>query len=78
MCAVEVTYRFDWSAAQQIDTPLLLLQGEVTLPIMRASTAALDAVLPNSRVVATTATAIDLREAALDSGLLTLKTEHTR
>ena len=78
MRAVEVTYRFDWGAAQQIDTPILLLQGEVTLPIMRASTAALDAVLPNSRVVATTATAIDLREAALDSGLLTLKTEHTR
>jgi len=52
MRAIQVTYRFDWSAAQQIDTPILLLEGEVvTLPIMRASTAALHAVLPNSRVV---------------------------
>lgn len=51
MRAVEVTYRFDWGVAEQIDTPILLLQGEITLPIMRASTAALGAVLPSSRVV---------------------------
>jgi pimeloyl-ACP methyl ester carboxylesterase len=51
MRAIEVTYRFDWSAAQQIDKPILVLQGEVALPIMRASTAALDAVLPDSQVV---------------------------
>ena len=51
MRAVEVSYRFDWSAAQQIKFPVLLLQGELTLPLMRASTAALNAVLPNSQVV---------------------------
>lgn len=51
MRAIELTYRFAWSAVQQFDRPILLLRGEVTLPIMRASTAALEAVLPTSRVV---------------------------
>jgi pimeloyl-ACP methyl ester carboxylesterase len=51
MRAVEVKYRFDWNQAHAIEQSTLLLQGELSLPVMRASAWALHAVLPTSRVV---------------------------
>jgi pimeloyl-ACP methyl ester carboxylesterase len=50
MRAIEFSYRFDWNTASEIDRPTLFLQGEFTLPVMRASMAALHATLPTSQV----------------------------
>ena len=43
-------YRFAWNGARAIEQPTLLLTGELSPPRLRASVAALHAVLPTSRV----------------------------
>ena len=50
MRAVEVTNRFNWNRAREIDQPTLLLQGELSIPVTRASSAALHALVPTSRL----------------------------
>jgi pimeloyl-ACP methyl ester carboxylesterase len=49
MRAVE-DYRFNWDAYQDMDRHILLLDGELSPPRLRASTAALAAILSHSRV----------------------------
>jgi pimeloyl-ACP methyl ester carboxylesterase len=44
-------YRFNWNGYRAMDRPTLLLDGELSPPRLRASTAAVDAILSNSRVV---------------------------
>jgi hypothetical protein len=44
-------YRFNWNGYRDMDRRTLLLDGELSPPRLRASTAALDAILSNSRVV---------------------------
>jgi pimeloyl-ACP methyl ester carboxylesterase len=44
-------YRFNWNGYRDMDRPTLLLDGELSPPPLRASTAAVDAILSNSRVV---------------------------
>lgn len=44
-------YRFNWNGYRDMDRRTLLLDGELSPPRLRASTAAVDAILPNSRVV---------------------------
>ena len=43
--------RFNWNGYRDMDRPTLLLDGELSPPRLRASTAAVDAILSNSRVV---------------------------
>jgi pimeloyl-ACP methyl ester carboxylesterase len=50
--AINFDYRFAWNKAQAYDRPTLFVMGEVSLPRLRASVAALHAVLPNSELVA--------------------------
>ena len=47
---VAIEYRFAWNTAREINQPTLLLQGELSPARLRASVAALHALLPNSRV----------------------------
>jgi pimeloyl-ACP methyl ester carboxylesterase len=44
-------YRFNWNAYRDMDRRTLLLDGELSPPPLRASTAAVDAILSHSRVV---------------------------
>jgi pimeloyl-ACP methyl ester carboxylesterase len=46
-----VEYRFAWSGFEEMRQPTLLLQGELSPARLRASVAALHALLPTSRVV---------------------------
>jgi pimeloyl-ACP methyl ester carboxylesterase len=43
-------YRFNWNGYRDMDRPTLLLDGELSPPPLRASTAAVHAILSNSRV----------------------------
>jgi pimeloyl-ACP methyl ester carboxylesterase len=43
-------YRFNWDAYRDMDRPTLLLDGELSPPPLRAATAAVHAILSNSRV----------------------------
>jgi len=51
MRAGGVEYRFDWSGFENIQQPTLLLQGELSPARLRASVAAIHALMPDSRVV---------------------------
>jgi pimeloyl-ACP methyl ester carboxylesterase len=44
-------FRFDWSRLVSLARPTLLLMGELSPPRLRASVAALHAVLPDSKVI---------------------------
>ncbi len=50
MRAGGLDYRFAWSRLLHLETPTLLLMGEQSPPRLRASVAALHAVLPDSKV----------------------------